>query len=268
MIIHWLDFNDCFLAAEYNLGVQGQPLTVHDILKGMIKAHEIQVGLDRIMLVKVASTPNLCKGLSHSQMIDAVSQAWNGEFGLPSVLTAKTWGFYDVLFKGRPFQMPFSSYIIENMLFKIPYPTEFHAQSAQLKATCSWVTAKPCNQLHGCIPIIFGELTSNLYSNSSAADRILIPILMHYTTKFTAWRTTLLIELNDGLVLREIEVEYPVGHKHCHKDGIPLLMEKFKRHISIHFDKAHQQKILATITDTRLLSKLPVDKFTDLFVKP
>ena len=116
----------------------------------MIKAHEIQgsiallnsfnrVGLDHVVLVKVASTAVVSKllGLNRNQTVDAVSQAWvdgqslrtyrhapntgprkawaagdacsravnlalmvkKGEKGLPSVLTAKTWGFYDVLFK-------------------------------------------------------------------------------------------------------------------------------------------------------------------------
>ncbi|KAG5716054.1 2-methylcitrate dehydratase, partial [Termitomyces sp. T112] len=102
--IRWLDFNDCFLAAEWghpsdNLGAilgvadhlarQGTPLTVRDILEGMIKAHEIQgslallnsfnkVGLDHVVLVKVASTAVVSKllGLSRDQTVDAVSQAW------------------------------------------------------------------------------------------------------------------------------------------------------------------------------------------------
>src|SRR5437867_8898479 len=54
-----------------------------------------------------------------------------GEMGYPSALTAKTWGFYDVLFKGKPFefQRPFGSYVMENVLFKISYPAEFHAQT-------------------------------------------------------------------------------------------------------------------------------------------
>jgi 2-methylcitrate dehydratase len=102
--IRWLDFNDCFLAAEWghpsdNLGAilavadhlsrQGQALTVHDLLEAMIKAHEIQggiallnsfnkVGLDHVVLVKVASTAVVSKllGLTEDQTIDAVSQAW------------------------------------------------------------------------------------------------------------------------------------------------------------------------------------------------
>ena len=149
----------------------------------MIKAHEIQgciallnsfnrVGLDHVVLVKVASTAVVSQllGLSHAQTIDAISQAFvdgqslrtyrhapntgsrkswaagdacsravnlallvqRGEMGLPSVLTAKIWGFYDVLFKGKQFefQIPYGNYIMENVLFKISYPAEFHAQTA------------------------------------------------------------------------------------------------------------------------------------------
>src|SRR5262249_56027626 len=55
-----------------------------------------------------------------------------GEMGYPSALSAKTWGFYDVLFKGKPFSLPqpFGSYVMENVLFKISFPAEFHAQTA------------------------------------------------------------------------------------------------------------------------------------------
>ncbi|CCG82417.1 2-methylcitrate dehydratase [Taphrina deformans PYCC 5710] len=197
-MIRWLDFNDTWLAAEWghpsdNLGGilmvadwlarRGQKLTVKDILEGMIKAHEIQgvlalensfnrVGLDHVLLVKVASTAVVSKmlGLNLQQTMDAVSQAFidgqslrtyrhtpntmsrkswaagdatsravylslivkKGEKGLPSALTAPIWGFYDVLFKGKPFQFQrdFGSYVMENVLFKISFPAEFHAQTA------------------------------------------------------------------------------------------------------------------------------------------
>ena len=58
--------------------------------------------------------------------------AKTGEMGYPSVLTAKTWGFYDVLFKGNEFkfQRPYGSYVMENVLFKISFPAEFHSQTA------------------------------------------------------------------------------------------------------------------------------------------
>src|SRR5512134_809715 len=202
-MIRWLDFNDTWLAAEWghpsdNLGgilavadwlsrtavAQGKrPLVVRDVLTAMIKAHEIQgvmalensfnrVGLDHVVLVKVASTAVVARmlGATREEIINAVSQAWvdgqslrtyrhapntgsrkswaagdatsravrlalitmKGEMGYPSVLTAKTWGFYDVLFKGKPFkfQRPFGSYVMENVLFKISFPAEFHAQTA------------------------------------------------------------------------------------------------------------------------------------------
>jgi len=202
-MIRWLDFNDTWLAAEWghpsdNLGgilatadwlsrnaiASGhQPLVMRDVLTAMIKAHEIQgclalenafnkVGLDHVVLVKVASTAVVAGllGLSREEIINAVSLAWvdgqslrtyrhapntgsrkswaagdatsravrlaliarTGEMGYPSVLSATTWGFYDVLFKGKAFafQRPYASYVMENVLFKISYPAEFHAQTA------------------------------------------------------------------------------------------------------------------------------------------
>ncbi len=202
-MIRWLDFNDTWLAAEWghpsdNLGgilatadwlsrtsvADGKvPLTMHDVLDAMIRAHEIQgvmalensfnkVGLDHVLLVKLASTAVVGKflGLDRNELINAVSLAFvdghslrtyrhapntgsrkswaagdatsravrlaliakTGEMGYPSVLTAKTWGFYDVLFKGNAFrfQRPYGSYVMENVLFKISFPAEFHAQTA------------------------------------------------------------------------------------------------------------------------------------------
>ena len=202
-MIRWLDFNDTWLAAEWghpsdNLGgilatadwlsrnavATGKPpLSMRDVLTGMIKAHEIQgciaiensfnkVGLDHVVLVKIASTAVVAQmlGLSRDEILNAVSLAWvdgqslrtyrhspntgsrkswaagdatsravrlaliarTGEMGYPSVLTAKTWGFYDVLFKGNEFkfQRKYGSYVMENVLFKISFPAEFHSQTA------------------------------------------------------------------------------------------------------------------------------------------
>ncbi|THV02447.1 2-methylcitrate dehydratase [Dendrothele bispora CBS 962.96] len=384
-IIRWLDFNDCFLAAEWghpsdNLGAilavadhltrQGQKFTVKDLLEGMIKAHEIQgclallnsfnrVGLDHVVLVKVASTAVVSKmlGLNRDQTIDAVSQAWvdgqslrtyrhapntvprkswaagdacsravnlallvkKGEKGMPSVLTAKTWGFYDVLFKGKPFefQIPYGSYIMENVLFKISYPAEFHAQTA---VECAYIihdklkkmgkTAEDIKSVrirtqeaavriidkqgpldnfadrdHAinymvAYPLIFGELTSESYTDASAADPRIDALrakiycvedkrfsVDYHDPEKRSIGNALLVELNDGTVLDEVEVEYPVGHKRRREEGTPLLMAKFRRHISHHFNEAHQKKILDTVTDKSALSEMPVDKFTDLFVK-
>jgi 2-methylcitrate dehydratase len=279
-MIRWLDFNDTWLAAEWghpsdNLGgilatadwlsrnavASGKkPLLMRDVLTGMIKAHEIQgcialensfnrVGLDHVVLVKVASTAVVAQmlGLSRDEIINAVSLAWvdgqslrtyrhspntgsrkswaagdatsravrlaliakTGEMGYPSVLTAKTWGFYDVLFKGREFefQRPYGSYVMENVLFKISFPAEFHSQTAvecamqlhqqmnklgKTAADIRKVTirtheaciriidkkgplANPadrdhCIQYMVAVPLIFGRLTASDYEDSVAAD--------------------------------------------------------------------------------------------------
>ncbi|HYX62973.1 MAG TPA: bifunctional 2-methylcitrate dehydratase/aconitate hydratase, partial [Burkholderiales bacterium] len=276
-MVRWLDFNDTWLAAEWghpsdNLGgilmtadwisrnavAAGKaPLTVRDVLTGMIKAHEIQgcialensfnkVGLDHVVLVKVASTAVACTllGLTREETLNAVSNAWidgqslrtyrhapntgsrkswaagdatsravrlaliakTGEMGYPSALTAKTWGFYDVLFKGNAFkfQRPFGAYVMEHVLFKISFPAEFHAQTAaeaamQLHAVVKnrvedirQITIRTheaairiidkkgplnnpadrdhCIQYMVAVPLIFGRLTAADYEDEVAAD--------------------------------------------------------------------------------------------------
>ncbi len=198
-MIRWLDFNDTWLAAEWghpsdNLGgilaladyltrSKQKNFTIGDVLKAMIKAHEIQgilalensfnrVGLDHVLLVRVATSAiaTAMLGGTKEQIISALSNAWSdggalrvyrhapntgprkswaagdatsrgvrlalmaiqGEMGYPSALTAKTWGYYDVLFHGQPFTLgrPLDSYVMENVLFKISFPAEFHAQTA------------------------------------------------------------------------------------------------------------------------------------------
>ena len=279
-MIRWLDFNDTWLAAEWghpsdNLGgilatadwlsraavAAGRPpLKVHDVLTAMIKAHEIQgcialensfnkVGLDHVILVKVASTAVVAKmlGLTREQTLNAVSLAWvdgqalrtyrhfpnagsrkswaagdatsravrlaliaqTGEMGYPSVLTAKVWGFYDSLFRGNSFkfQRAYGSYVMENILFKISFPAEFHSQTAVeaamtinglMKAAgksaadiasvkirtheaCIRIIDKKgplgnpadrdhCIQYMVAVPLIFGRLTARDYEDDIAAD--------------------------------------------------------------------------------------------------
>jgi 2-methylcitrate dehydratase len=281
-MIRWLDFNDTWLAAEWghpsdNLGgilavadwisrtniAEGkQPLTMRDVLGAMIQAHEIQgcialensfnkVGLDHVVLVKVASTAVVSKllGLTREQTINAISLAWvdgqslrtyrhapntgsrkswaagdatsravrlalmakAGEMGYPTALSAKTWGFYDVSFKGQPFrfQRPYGPYVMENVLFKISYPAEFHAQTAVEAAmairaeleqrgksardiaqitirtheACLRIIDKKgplanpadrdhCIQYMVAIPLIFGRLTAADYEDQVAADPV------------------------------------------------------------------------------------------------
>lgn len=276
-LIRWLDFNDTWLAAEWghpsdNLGgilavadwlsrnaiaAGKKPLAMKEVLEAMIKAYEIQgcialensfnkVGLDHVVLVKIATTAVVAQmlNLSREEIINAVSLAWvdgqslrtyrhapntgsrkswaagdatsravrlaliakTGEMGYPSALTAKTWGFYDVLFNGQPFkfQRPYSTYVIENVLLKISFPAEFHAQTAvecamalhhevkdQLdkikkitirthEAAIRIIDKKGplyspadrdhCIQYMVAIPIIFGRLTAQDYEDNIATD--------------------------------------------------------------------------------------------------
>jgi 2-methylcitrate dehydratase len=202
-MIRWLDFNDTWLAAEWghpsdNLGAilavldflaqkqrhRGEsPVRMSKLLEAMIKAHEIQgvlalnhafnrVGLDHVLLVKVASTAVVTwlKGGDRQQIMDAISHAWidgqalrtyrhapnagsrkswaagdatsravrladlvmRGEMGYPSALSAPKWGFQEVLFEGKALQLerPLTTYVMDNILFKIAFPAEFHAQTA------------------------------------------------------------------------------------------------------------------------------------------
>lgn len=272
-LVRWLDFNDTWLAAEWghpsdNLGailacadyqshVKGEPLTVRDVLTAMIKAHEIQgiiaidngfnrVGLDHVMLVRIASTAVAAKllGCSYDQTVNAISHAWidgcalrtyrhapntgsrkswaagdatsravrlaliakTGEMGYATALSAPNWGFNDVLYDGREvtLRMPLKSYVMENILFKISFPAEFHAQTAvecaitlhdQVKHRLDEIervemeTQEPgvriidkqgplhnfadrdhCLQYMAAIGLIFGELDADHYTDSVAAD--------------------------------------------------------------------------------------------------
>ncbi len=205
-----------------------------------------RVGLDHVLLVKVASAAVAARmlGASKDQVIDTLSQAWvdgqslrtyrhapntgsrkswaagdassravrlalmvdKGEMGLPSVLTAPTWGFYDVLFKGKrfAFQRPYGSYVMENILFKISFPAEFHAQTAVECAMALHPQVKDriaeierieihtqesgvriiskdgplhnpadrdhCIQYMVAVPLLFGRLTAGDYEDAVAAD--------------------------------------------------------------------------------------------------
>ncbi len=272
-IVRWLDYNDTWLAAEwghpsdnlgailavadYQSGIKGQALKMRDVVQAMIKAHEIQgvlalnnsfnrVGLDHVLLVRVASTAvaSWLLGNTEEQTCNALSHAWidggalrtyrhapntgsrkswaagdatsravrlaliaqTGEMGYQSALTAPKWGFQDVLFKGHQVTIsrPLADYVMENVLFKISYPAEFHAQTAveaalklhgQVAPRLDQVerveihTQEPgvriidkrgplknpadrdhCLQYMIAIGLIFGELTADHYEDSTACD--------------------------------------------------------------------------------------------------
>src|SRR6266446_8999934 len=379
-MIRWLDFNDTWLAAEWghpsdNLGGilatadwlsrnQSQPLLVKDVLTAMIKAHEIQgvialensfnrVGLDHVVLVKVASTAVVAPmlGCTYDQVVNAVSQAWvdgqslrtyrhspntgsrkswaagdatsravrlaliarTGEMGYPSVLTAKTWGFYDVLFKGNEFkfQRPYGSYVMENILFKISFPAEFHAQTAVEAAmkiheelprlgknpedikkitirtheACIRIIDKKgplnnpadrdhCIQYMVAVPILFGRLTAEDYEDNvaidSRIDKLRDKIVCVEDKQFTrdyldpekrSIANALTVELKDGRKMKEVVCEYPVGHKRRRKEGMPLLVEKFKTNLARRLPPQRQQALLDLCMDAPRLASTPVNEF-------
>ncbi len=356
-MIRWLDFNDTWLAAEWghpsdNLGGilmaadwlsrNRKPLVIRDVLTAMVKAHEIQgvlalensfnrVGLDHVVLVKVASTAVIAPmiGCSYDEVVNAISQAWvdgqslrtyrhapntgsrkswaagdataravrlaliskTGEMGYPSVLSAKTWGFYDVLFKGQPFkfQRPFGSYVMEHVLFKISFPAEFHAQTAveaalavfqQMKSRGKTAEdikkiqirtheaairiidkrgplANPADRDHTiqymvAVPLIFGRLTAADYEDDVARD----PRIDRLRDKMTC------IEDQHP----EVVVEYPIGHKRRRKEGIPHLVEKFERNLARRFPPKQQKAILELCMDQKRLEQTPVNDFVNLMV--
>ncbi len=388
-MIRWLDFNDTWLAAEWghpsdNLGgilaaadwlsrnamAEGRkPLVMRDVLTGMIKAHEIQgvlalensfnrVGLDHVLLVKVASTAVVAQiiGCSRDEIINAVSLAWvdgqslrtyrhapntgsrkswaagdatsravrlaliakTGEMGYPSVLSAKTWGFYDVSFKGKKFkfQRDFGSYVMENVLFKISYPAEFHSQTAvecamdihgelqrvgrsaadikritiRTHEACIRIIDKKgplsnpadrdhCVQYMVAVPILFGRLTAADYedavANDPRIDALRAKIVCVEDKQFTkdyhnpekrSIANALTVEFKDGTKLGEFVCEYPIGHKRRRKQGMPLLVEKFKTNLARRFPEKQRAAILDLCLDATRLDSTPVQAFVDRFV--
>ena len=383
-MIRWLDFNDTWLAAEWghpsdNLGGilavadflsrNDRQIVVRDVLAAMIKAHEIQgvlalensfnrVGLDHVVLVKVASTAVVSQllGLNREETVNAVSQAWvdgqslrtyrhapntgsrkswaagdataravrlalisqTGEMGYPSVLTAKGWGFYDVLFKGKPFkfQRPFGSYVMENVLFKISFPAEFHAQTAaecamtlhgQLKkagrstddikririrtheAAIRIIDKKGplsnpadrdhCIQYMIAVPLLFGRLTAGDYEDGVARDPRIDALRAkmfcvedrQFTRDYHApdkrsIANALTVEFKDGTKLPEVVCEYPIGHKRRRKEGMPVLVDKFRTNLARRFPAKQQKAILELCLDQKRLENTPVREFVDLMV--
>jgi 2-methylcitrate dehydratase len=317
-----------------------------------------KVGLDHVILVKLASTAAVGKliGLTRDELINAISLAFvdgqslrtyrhapntgrrkswaagdataravrlaliaqTGEMGYPSVLTAKTWGFYDVSFKGNAFkfQRPYGSYVMENILFKISFPAEFHSQTAveaamtlhqKLKslgksiedikkitirtheAAIRIIDKKgplnnPADRDHAiqymvAVPLIFGRLTAADYEDNVASDpridilrdKIVCVEEIQFTTDYhdpekRSIANALTLELNDGTVLDEVVVEYPIGHKRRREEGIPELIKKYKVNLARIFPEKQQRVILENSLKLDNLMNLDVNKYVDLMV--
>jgi 2-methylcitrate dehydratase len=317
-----------------------------------------RVGLDHVVLVKVASAAVCAwlMGGTREEIINAVSQAFvdgqslrtyrhapntgsrkswaagdatsravrlaifslKGEMGIPGVLTAKGWGFYDAIFKGNEFkfQRPYGSYVMEHVLFKISFPAEFHSQTAvecamtlhnKLKdmgksaddikkitirtheAAIRIIDKKGplnnpadrdhCIQYMVAVPLIFGRLTAADYEDTVAADPR-IDALRDRISCFEDPQFTkdyhdpekrsipngLTVELNDGSVFPEAVVEYPIGHRRRRKEGMPVLIEKFRTNLARRFPAEEQKAILEISLDQKKLEAMPVNEYVDLYV--
>lgn len=317
-----------------------------------------RVGLDHVVLVKVASAAvcTWLLGGSREEIINAVSQAFvdgqslrtyrhapntgsrkswaagdatsravrlaifsmKGEMGIPGVLTAKGWGFYDVLFKGNEFrfQRPYGSYVMEHVLFKISFPAEFHSQTAvecamtlhnKLKelgktaddikkitirtheAALRIIDKKGplnnpadrdhCIQYMVAVPLIFGRLTAADYEDSVAADPRIDSLRdkigcvedLQFTRDYhnpekRSIANGITIELKDNTKLPEVVVEYPIGHRRRRREGLPVLVEKFRKNLARRFPAEQQKSILDISLDRARLESMPVHEYVDMFV--
>lgn len=317
-----------------------------------------RVGIDHVILVKLASTAVVGKliGLTRDELINALShvfvdgqsirtyrhapntgsrKSWaagdatsravrlaliaqTGEMGYPSVLTAKTWGFYDISFGGKEFkfQRDYGSYVMEHVLFKISFPAEFHAQTAVEAAMTLYGKLQEmgktsddikkisirtheaairiidktgpldnpadrdhCLQYMIAIPLIHGRLTAMDYEDDIASDPRVDALrdkmvtaedkqftLDYHDPEKRSIANALTIELNDGTVLEEVVVEYPIGHKRRREEGFPELIKKYKINLARIFPEKQQNTILDHTLEYEDILKLSVNEFMDLLV--
>jgi 2-methylcitrate dehydratase len=242
--------------------------------------------------------------------------ASTGEMGYPSALTAPIWGFYDVLFQSKPFafQRSYGSYVMEQVLFKLSYPAEFHAQTAVECAVklhpliskrlddidrIDLVTHESAiriiskqGQLHNpadrdhclqymvAIGLLFGDLQAVHYEDEVAQDSRIDALRskMHVTENKDFSRdyhdpdkrsiaNSMQIHFKDGTQSELITIEYPIGHRRRRKEGVPVLLEKFKRNMATKFSTNQVQAAVDMMTDPNQLDCMPVVEFMSYFQK-
>jgi 2-methylcitrate dehydratase len=314
-----------------------------------------RLGLDHVILVRMASTAvaTAMLGGSRDEIINAISNAWidggalrtyrhfpntgsrkswaagdatsravrhalfalRGEMGYPTALTAKTWGFYDVVNRSKPFSLarPFGSYVMENVLFKISYPAEFHAQTAVEAAIILYpevaerldevekIVIKTqesavriidkkgplhnpadrdhCIQYMVAIGLIHGSLTAEHYEDSTANDpridrlRLKMEVVEEprYTKEYLdpekrSIGNAIQVFFDDGTSTRNVEVEYPVGHRRRRGEGIPLLQRKFEANLATRYPQRKCKQLSQLCADETRLLTMPVHEFMDEWV--
>ena len=314
-----------------------------------------RVGLDHVLLVRVATTAVVTKllGGTREEILAALSQAWadggalrtyrhapnagsrkswaagdatargvllalrtlRGEMDIPTVLTAKTWGFQDAVNRGKAITLarPLGSYVMENILFKISFPAEFHGQTAAEGAISlhpqvreriaairritirthesairiidkkgplnNYADRDHCIQYMVAVALIFGRLTASDYEDAVAADPRIDALREkmecvedpQFTRDYLdpdkrSIANGITVEFDDGSKLPEVLVEYPLGHRRRRGEGIPLLVEKFRRSLALKIAPKQAGRILHLADDQARLEAVPVQDFVSLFV--
>ncbi|EKD75442.1 MAG: hypothetical protein ACD_44C00127G0006 [uncultured bacterium] len=313
-----------------------------------------RVGLDHVILVKLATTAVVAQLLecNREQILNALSlvfvdgqslrtyrhapntgtrKSWaagdatrrgvflamlakKGEMGYPSALTAKTWGFYDVLFQGNPFQFSrdFNSYVMENILFKIKFPAEFHAQTAveaaiqlhpqvitrlneiqeiviQTHESAIRIISKQgplynpadrdhCLQYMVAVALLKGDLKAEDYEDIAAADpridalreKMKIQENKQFSQDYLnpekrSIANAIQIIFKEGSSTENITVMYPLGHRRRRAEGLPLLLEKFKKNMLTRFPLTRVERLMALFLDTERFLEMPVRELMALF---
>jgi 2-methylcitrate dehydratase len=313
-----------------------------------------RVGLDHVILVRLASTAVATRmlGGGKREIVDAVSESWldngalrayrhapntgprkswaagdacrravthalnavRGGVGYPSALSAKTWGFYDVAFRGRPFEFerPFGNYVMENVLFKLSYPAEFHAQTAvecamrlhpqvsgrlaridrieirtqeaalriidKTGPLANYADRDHCIQYMVAVPLIFGRLTAQDYTDAVAADPR-IDVLRERTRvrenpRFTQEYfdpekryigNSVQVFFDDGSSTDEVSIDYPIGHRRRRAEGIPVLLRKFETALAGHLPPERVAGLVGLAHDPARLDATAIHEFVDAF---
>lgn len=247
-------------------------------------------------------------------VIHAINAVYRGVVGYPSALTAKTWGYYDVAFGGKAFEFerPFGSYVMENVLLKISFPAEFHAQTAvecamrlhdqvagridqvekvvietqeagmriidKTGPLANYADRDHCIQYMVAVPLIFGRLTADDYSDEAAADPRIDALrdktVVSENPQFTKdyfdpekryIGNSVQVFFTDGTSTQQVSIDYPVGHRKRRAEGIPLLLNKFEGGLRGHLPAHRVKAVLEAAANPAKLDTTPVQEWLGLF---
>jgi 2-methylcitrate dehydratase len=248
----------------------------------------------------------------------AVTHALNAidtdEPSYPSALSAPTWGFYDVAFGGKAFEFerPFGSYVMENVLFKLSFPAEFHAQTAvecamqlhpmvrdridaidrveietqeagariidKTGPLANYADRDHCIQYMVAVPLIFGRLRAADYSDAVAADPRIDALRAKMTVKENPQFTrdyfdpdkrfignSVQVFFKDGTHTDKVSVDFPIGHRRRRAEGIPVLLDKFRRALAGCLTTAQADEIVHVCEQKERMLAMSVPEFMGLF---